>query len=143
LQDQPFERFYLGGDGLSGYSLDGRELIGMRGYGNNSLTSKDYNNYIGGAAFTKYTFELRYPISTNPNATIFVMGFTEAGNTYRFTKDFNPFKLYRSAGVGARVFLPMFGLLGLDWGYGFDKIPGESPSSYGTQFHFSINGSID
>lgn len=142
LEGQPFERFWLGGDGLSGYSLDGRELIGMRGYANNSLTPKKNGSYVGGSVFTKYTLELRYPISTNPMATIFVMGFLEAGNTYSTIKDFNPFNIYRSAGVGARVYLPMFGLLGLDWGYGFDKIPGDWGSS-GGQFHFSINGSID
>ena len=140
--DQPFERFYLGGDGLTGYSLDGRELIGMRGYVNNSLTAMLGNDQVGGTAYSKYTLELRYPISKNPMASIYLMGFVEAGNTYLTLDKFDPFDVHRSAGVGARIFLPMFGLLGLDWGYGFDPIPGV-PNSAGPQFHFSINGSID
>ncbi|MHC1708262.1 MAG: outer membrane protein assembly factor [Bacteroidales bacterium] len=140
----PFERFYVGGDGLSGYnSLDGRELVGLRGYGNESVTpgyGTTTNN--GGTIFSKYTLELRYPISLNPNSTIYAMGFLEAGNAWLKFKEFNPFSIKRSAGLGIRVFLPMFGVLGLDWGYGFDKIPGV-PSASGGQFHFSINQSID
>ncbi len=138
----PFERFYLGGDGLSGYNnMDGRELIGMRGYANNSLTP-GYPNTIGGTVYTRYTLELRYPISLNPNATIFGLGFVEAGNDWLLWSNFNPFNVYRSVGVGVRVFLPMFGLLGLDWGYGLDPVPGV-PGAAGGQFHFSINSSID
>ncbi|MCK5845904.1 MAG: outer membrane protein assembly factor BamA [Bacteroidales bacterium] len=133
----PFERFYLGGDGLSGYSLDGRELIGMRGYTNNSLSPAN-----GATVYTKYTMELRYPISTNPMATVYVLGFVEAGNSWATLNMFNPYDVHRSAGVGARIYLPMFGLLGLDWAYGFDPIPG-FPGMAGTQFHFSMNGSID
>ncbi|MBN2746024.1 MAG: outer membrane protein assembly factor BamA [Bacteroidales bacterium] len=140
--DSPFERFYLGGDGLSGFSLDGRELIGMRGYGNNSLTPRNSEGYIGGTVYTKYTLELRYPISKNPMASVFLMGFVEAGNSWSSLNNFNPFDVHRSAGFGARIYLPMFGLLGLDWGYGFDDIPGFPDESRG-QFHFSINGSID
>jgi len=139
----PFERFYLGGDGLSGYSLDGREIVGMRGYGNNTVTPKDATgNYIGGIIFNKYTLELRYPISLNPMATVYPLCFVEAGNTWSAFKDFNPFDVKRSAGVGVRIYLPMFGLLGLDWGYGFDEIPG-TPGANKGQFHFSINQSID
>lgn len=139
----PFERFYLGGDGLSGFALDGREIIGMRGYSNNSLTQTDaYGNYTGGIIFNKYTLELRYLISPNPMATIYVLGFMEAGNTWSNFKTFNPFDVKRSAGVGVRIYLPMFGLLGLDWGYGFDDIPGNPDANKG-QFHFSINQSID
>ncbi|MFW6019132.1 MAG: BamA/TamA family outer membrane protein, partial [Bacteroidales bacterium] len=139
----PFERFYLGGDGLSGYALDGRELIGMRGYANQTLTPKgDQENYIGGTIFNKYTFELRYPISLNPQATIYVLGFMEAGDTWLKFKEFQPFNVKRSAGLGLRIRLPMFGLLGLDWGYGFDNIPG-NPGANGAQFHFSINNSIE
>jgi outer membrane protein insertion porin family len=140
----PFERFYLGGDGLSGYNnLDGREIIGMRGYRNETITP-DYflNKNIGGTIYTKYTLELRYPLSLNPSATIFAMGFLEGGNSWLGFADFNPFAIYRSAGFGVRVFLPMFGLLGLDWGYGFDPVRG-IPSANGSQFHFSINSSID
>ncbi|HNY02804.1 MAG TPA: POTRA domain-containing protein [Bacteroidales bacterium] len=139
----PFERFYLGGDGLTGYnSLDGRDLIGMRGYTNSSLTPGYPNTTNGGTVYTKYTLELRYPISLNPNATIFGLGFAEAGNDWPKWKNFNPFNVYRSVGFGLRVFLPMFGLLGLDWGYGLDAVPGV-PSANKGQFHFSINSSID
>ncbi len=138
----PFERFYLGGDGLSGFALDGRELIGLRGYSNNSLTPKLDGSYIGGTIYNKYTVELRYPISLNPMATVFVLGFVEAGNAWDKFNKFNPFDVKRSAGVGVRIYLPMFGLLGLDYGYGFDEIPGESGANKG-QFHFSINQSID
>ncbi|MCF8367254.1 MAG: BamA/TamA family outer membrane protein, partial [Bacteroidales bacterium] len=140
----PFERFYLGGDGLSGYNnLDGRELIGMRGYGNETITPNYYlNSNLGGSIYAKYTFEFRYPLSLNPSATIYALTFLEAGNSWANFANFNPFKVYRSAGFGLRVFLPMFGILGLDWGYGFDEVPG-IPSANQGQFHFSINQSID
>jgi outer membrane protein insertion porin family len=140
----PFERFYLGGDGLSGYNnLDGREIIGMRGYMNESITPNYYKDKnIGGTIFSKYTLELRYPLSLNPSATIYGLAFIEGGNSWLGFADFNPFMIYRSAGFGVRVFLPMFGILGLDWGYGFDEVPG-IPSANGSQFHFSINQSID
>ncbi|HPG32914.1 MAG: BamA/TamA family outer membrane protein [Lentimicrobiaceae bacterium] len=140
----PFDRYYLGGDGLSGANnLDGREIIGMRGYANESLTPDYYKNKnVGATIYNKSTLELRYPLSLNPSATIYVMGFLEAGNAWKEFKYFNPFSLKRSAGVGVRVFLPMFGLLGLDWGYGFDDVPGIPTANKG-QFHFSINQSID
>ena len=138
----PFERFYVGGDGLSGFSLDGRELIALRGYTNNSLTPRNDYGYVGGSIFDKFTLELRYPISLNPMATVYVLGFLEGGNAWTKFSEYNPFDIYRSAGVGVRVFLPMFGLLGLDWGYGFDKVPGMGNVG-GSQFHFSINQSID
>jgi outer membrane protein insertion porin family len=138
----PFQRFYLGGDGLTGYNnMDGRELIGMRGYTNNSLTP-NYPNSVGGTVYEKVTLELRYPLSLNPTATIYGLAFMEAGNDWLKFRDCNPFDVYRSVGLGVRVFLPMFGLLGLDWGYGLDAIPG-SPGANGGQFHFSINSSID
>ncbi|MCD4746365.1 MAG: BamA/TamA family outer membrane protein, partial [Bacteroidales bacterium] len=140
----PFERYYLGGDGLSGYNnMDGREIIGMRGYGNETLTPVYYKdrNY-GGTIFCKYTLELRYPLSLNPNATIYGLGFFEAGNDWIGFDNFNPFDVYRSAGCGIRIFLPMFGILGLDWGYGFDRVPGIPSANLG-HFHFSINQSID
>ncbi len=134
----PFERFHLGGDGLTGYNnFDGREIIGMRGYKNGSITPPG-----GGSIYSKYTMELRYPLSLNPSATIFMLSFVEAGNNWADFKSYQPFKLYRSAGVGVRIFLPMFGLLGLDWGYGIDPIPGNPDANKG-QFHFSINSSID
>ena len=139
----PFQRFYLGGDGLGSYNFDSREVIGMRGYKNESLTPENSSGTaIGGNIFTKYTMELRYPLSLNPTATIYAMGFVEAGNCWLGFENFNPFKVYRSAGIGARIYLPMFGLLGLDWGYGFDQVPGDKTAN-GSQFHFSIGGSID
>lgn len=140
----PFQRFCLGGDGLTGsYNFDGRELIGMRGYANNSLTPDYYvNGNEGGNIFVKYTMELRYPLSLAPTATIYALTFVEAGNDWLGFDRFDPFDLYRSAGVGVRIYLPMFGMLGLDWGYGFDEVPG-IPDANGSQFHFSIGGSID
>ena len=140
----PFHRFYLGGDGIpTGYMFDSREVIGMRGYQNESLTpGASTGNSVGGNIFSKYTLELRYPLSLNPSATIYALGFLEAGNCWLGFDNFNPFDVYRSAGVGVRIYLPMFGLLGLDWGYGFDAVPG-NPSANGSQFHFSIGGSID
>lgn len=140
----PFERFYLGGDGLAGYQMDGRETIALRGYEDNTLTPYlgSTSNYIGGTIFNKYTMELRYPVSLNPMATIYLLGFVEAGNAWSSFKEFNPFDVKRSAGFGLRVYLPMFGLLGLDWGYGFDEIPGQTDANKG-QFHFSIGQSID
>jgi len=128
----PFERFYVGGDGLGNMSLIGREYIGLRGYSNNSLSSID-----GGTIFNKYVFELRYPISLNPQATIYVLGFGEAGNSWLRFKDFDPFKEYRSLGLGIRIFMPYFGQLGFDWGYGFDEVPND-PSANKGNFHVSI-----
>ena len=138
----PFHRFYLGGDGLSNYSLDSRELIGMRGYKNESLTPGYYGTTTGGDIYSKYTLELRYPLSLNPQATIYALTFLEAGNCWLDFKNFDPFNVKRSAGLGVRIYLPMFGLLGLDWGYGFDNVYGV-PDAGGSQFHFSIGGSID
>jgi outer membrane protein insertion porin family len=128
----PFERFYLGGDGLSGFSLDGREIIAQRGYPNNSLNPRG-----GGTIYDKYTLEIRYPLSLNPSATIYALGFLEAGNAFNQFMNYSPFDVKRAAGGGIRIFLPMFGLLGLDWGYGFDNIPGRTGRN-GGEFHFTI-----
>ncbi len=145
IQITPFNRYFMGGDGMSGYSaIDGRQLVGFRGYTNESLTPL-YGIVArppGGTIYNKSTLELRYPLSLNPNSTIFGLLFVEAGNDWSTFTGFNPFEPRRSAGIGVRVFLPMFGLLGLDWGYGFDAIPG-SPNANKGQFHFSINSSID
>lgn len=139
----PFHRYYLGGDGLSNYNFDSREIIGMRGYENQALTpGAGTGNAIGGNIFTKYTVELRYPLTLTPQATIFVLGFAEAGNCWKGFNTFNPFNVKRSAGLGVRIYLPMFGLLGLDWGYGFDGVYG-NPKAGGSHFHFSIGNSID
>ncbi|PLX19805.1 MAG: outer membrane protein assembly factor BamA [Marinilabiliales bacterium] len=132
----PFGKFDLGGDGMSGYSLYGVETIALRGYENSSLTPRN-GNTKNGNVYEKINFELRYPISLKPQATIYVLGFVEGGNAWADIDDFNPFHVKRSAGVGLRAFLPMFGLLGVDWGYGFDDIPGV-PDASGSQFHFVI-----
>jgi outer membrane protein insertion porin family len=129
----PFERFYLGGSGLTGYALDGREIIADRGYDDQSLTA----SRTGSPIIAKYTWELRYPVSLNPSATVYGLAFVEGGNTWNSIKGFNPFDVYRSAGVGVRVFLPMFGLLGLDWGYRFDDVP-TAPFMQKSQVHFTI-----
>lgn len=137
----PFEGFEMGGDGMSGYSLYGREYVGLRGYENGSLTNAGSSFLAPSASdaslYTKLTMELRYPISLAQSATIYALAFLEAGNSWYEIKDFEPFNLYRSAGVGLRVFLPMFGLLGLDWGYGFDNVPGR-PGASGSQLHFVL-----
>ncbi len=132
----PFEGFDVGGDGLTGYNLYGRETIALRGYENGSLTPV-INGNKSGNVYNKYTIELRYPFSLNPSATIFGLVFLEGGNAWYSINDFNPFLIKRSAGVGLRAFLPMFGLLGIDWGYGFDPIPGKPDANKG-QFHFTI-----
>jgi len=135
----PFERFKLGGDGLAGFDfLRGSEIIGLRGYQNNSIVPDASSGTLGAPIFNKFTLELRHPITMNQSATIFGLVFAEAGNTYATFRNFNPFNnMKRSAGVGVRIFLPIFGLLGLDYGYGFDKIPGNAGAG-GGQFHFSI-----
>lgn len=138
----PFERFYLGGDGLAMYTLDGREVIGMRGYENDALTPSINGYDVGGTIYNKFTAELRYPISLNPNATIYLLAFVEAGKAWIDKRQYSPFNLYKSTGVGIRIFLPMFGLLGFDWGYGLDPLPGQTKPS-GGRFHISINSSID
>lgn len=137
----PFEGFEMGGDGMSGYSLYGREYVGLRGYQNGSLTNAGSSfiapNASDASLYTKLTMEVRYPISLAQSATIYALAFLEAGNSWYELKDFEPFNLYRSAGVGLRVFLPMFGLLGIDWGYGFDQVPGRSGAG-GSQIHFVL-----
>lgn len=128
----PFERFFVGGDGLGNYSLDGRESIALRGYPNQSLSSQD-----GGTIYNKFSLELRYPITLGAQAKIFALGFMEGGNSFDNFKDYNPFNLKRSAGVGLRIFMPAFGLLGIDFGYGFDPLPGLSEKN-GWETHFII-----
>jgi len=141
LGSSPFERFYLGGDGLTGFALDGREIIALRGYDNQSVFTSDSYTNTGQSMIVKYTMELRYPFSLNPSATIYGLTFVEAGNSWSKFKDFNPFNVYRSAGVGVRVFLPMFGLLGLDYGWRFDDVPTRLNMDR-SQFHFTIGANI-
>ena len=130
----PFERFYLGGDGMQQYALDGRETIALRGYENGSLSSRD-----GSIIYNKFSLELRYPISLKPSASVFALSFLEAGNGFDDFKDYNPFNAKRSAGLGVRVFMPAFGLLGIDFGYGFDRTNySNSNQRSGWQTHFVI-----
>lgn len=126
----PFERFFLGGDGLGSFSLDGREVIQLRGYGNQSLSIND-----GNTIFNKFSLELRYPITLKQVASIYALTFAEGGNAFNGFRDYNPFDLKRSAGVGIRIFMPAFGLLGIDFGYGFDPILGGiEPNGWETHF---------
>jgi len=128
----PFERFFLGGDGLGTYSLDGREAIALRGYPNQSLSSQD-----GGSIYNKFSLELRHPITLAQQTKIYALAFLEGGASYNNFDDFDPFAIKRSAGVGLRLFMPAFGLLGIDFGHGFDPLPGETVKS-GWQTHFII-----
>ena len=132
----PFERFFLGGDGLGMYSLDGRETIALRGYPNQSLSNQD-----GGTIYNKYSLEMRYPISLGEHAKIFALAFLEGGSSYNSFRDFNPFSIKRSAGLGVRLFMPAFGLLGIDFGHGFDPVPGQS-KKHGWETHFIIGQSF-
>jgi len=135
----PFENFYIGGDGMTGYSFYGREVIALRGYTNGSLTPTDSKTGASaGNVYSKITFELRYPISLNQQATIYGLTFLESGRAWYDIKDYNPFKMNRSAGIGLRANLPMFGLLGIDWGYGFDDVPSGDSNANKSQFHFVI-----
>jgi outer membrane protein insertion porin family len=147
----PFERFVLGGSGLAGgfnSFVLGKEIIGLRGYEDNQITPPTYTagnskSQVGGVVYEKLGIELRYPVTTGNAATIYGLIFTEAGNNWGQYEDFNPFKLYKAAGVGARIFMPAFGLIGLNWAYGFDPVPFNSNRSVsGSQFHFTIGQQI-
>ena len=135
----PFENFQVGGDGMSGYMTYGAEIVSLRGYEDYSLTPRKMTPYsrnlesYAGNVYDKFTVELRYPVILQPQSTIFVLGFLEGGNCWSDIRDFNPFQIKRSAGVGVRVFLPMIGLLGVDWGWGFDD-----SVNGGSQFHFVL-----
>ncbi|CAI8261180.1 MAG: Outer membrane protein assembly factor BamA [Flavobacteriales bacterium] len=129
----PFERYYLGGDGLAQYALDGREMIALRGYENQSLSSTD-----GSTVYNKFSLELRYPITLKPSASIYALSFLEAGNGYNNFREFNPFNSKRSAGFGVRIFMPAFGLLGIDFGYGFDSALENDLNPHGWETHFII-----
>ena len=132
-KQSPFETFYVGGDGMSGYSSTyATEMIGLRGYENGSLA-------YSANAYSRLSMELRYPFILEPSSTIYGLAFVEAGNAWTDMKDYNPFNLKRSAGVGVRIFLPMIGLMGIDWAYGFD-VPniGSDGKRSGSNFHFII-----
>ena len=128
----PFQRFEVGGDGMSGYNIYGIDIIAMRGYEDGAL---DPVNEYYSVAYNKYTAELRYPVILKPSSQIYVLGFLEGGNAFSSWKSFAPFKIKRSAGLGVRLYLPVVGMLGIDWGYGFDP-PAGSTSKSGSQFHF-------
>ncbi|UJH68293.1 outer membrane protein assembly factor [Allomuricauda sp. SCSIO 65647] len=145
IGDVPFERFFVGGDGLGNFTLDGRDIVQLRGYENNSLTPLSVNPITGqqeregGLIYNKFSLELRYPFTLKPSASIYGLAFLEAGNSFNNFNSFNPFELKRSAGLGLRIFMPAFGLLGIDFGYGFDTDanPGSVGPS-GWQTHFII-----
>lgn len=141
IGDVPFERFFVGGDGLGNFTLDGRDIVQLRGYENQSLTPVDPNtgSQEGGVVYNKFSLELRYPLTLKPSASIFGLAFLEGGNAFNNFQEFNPFQIKRSVGVGLRIFMPAFGLLGIDFGYGFDSdnIPGSVGPS-GWQTHFII-----
>ncbi len=130
-RQSPFEGFIVGGSGMSGYSYYGTDYVSLRGYQDYSLSYKRN----GSKMYSKFTVEMRYPVTLKPSATIYLLTFLEGGNTNDLFKNYNPFKLYRSAGVGVRIYLPMFGLMGIDWGYGFDEIPWSREAGK-SQFHF-------
>ncbi len=146
----PFERFFVGGDGLGNFTLDGRDIIQLRGYENSSLTPFSTNaisgnqEQDGGVIYNKFSMELRYPLTLKPSASIYALSFLEAGNAFNNFSEFNPFQLKRSAGVGLRIFMPAFGLLGIDFGYGFDPDgrqdlqPAGAREISGWQTHFII-----
>ena len=129
----PFERFFLGGDGMVSYALDGRETIALRGYPNQSLSGND-----GSVIYNKFSLELRYPITLKPSASIYALTFLEAGNGYNSFREFDPFNSKRSAGAGVRIFMPAFGLLGIDFGYGFDNTNPNATTPNGWETHFII-----
>ena len=129
----PFQRFEVGGDGMSGYNIYGIDIIAMRGYEDGAL---DPSNYYS-RGYNKYTAELRYPVILKPSSQIYVLGFLEGGNAFDSWKEFSPFKIKRSAGFGVRLYLPVVGMLGIDWGYGFDP-PANSTTKSGSQFHFVL-----
>lgn len=129
----PFEGFIVGGSGMSGYNMYGNDYIALRGYSDYSLSESTGSNM-----YSKFTMELRYPVTLKPSATIYALAFLEGGNTGDSFEEYNPFELKRSAGLGVRIYLPMFGLMGIDWGYGFDELDGQTSDNWGSQFHFVI-----
>ncbi len=133
----PFQRFEIGGDGMSGYTMYGVDIIGLRGYEDGALDPG--NNYS--VAYNKYTMELRYPVVQKDQSQVFVLGFLEGGSGFNSWKEFSPFKIKRSAGLGVRLYLPVVGLIGIDWGYGFDAPFGEKSAS-GSRFHFTMGQSF-
>ena len=130
----PFERYFVGGDGMASYQLDGRTTVALRGYENGQISS-----VLGGTIYNKFSLELRYPITLKASAKIYALGFLEGGASFNSFRDYNPFDIKRSAGLGIRIFMPAFGLLGIDFGHGFDPIEslGET-TKHGWETHFII-----
>lgn len=137
FKPSPFEGFQVGGDGLAGYNIYGVETVGLRGYSNNSLTPYS-NSGIYASIYSKFTAELRYPIVKTGGTLVYGLVFAEAGNAFRTVEEYKPFSLRRAAGVGLRIFLPVLGMLGVDWGYGFDPTPENPTKPSGSQFHFTM-----
>jgi len=131
----PFETFDVGGDGMTGYSSYATESVGLRGYDNSSLTSTLSGSQ--GYAYSRMTLELRYPLMLETSTTIYALAFLEGGNAWSQISDFNPFEMKRSAGIGVRIYLPMIGMMGIDWAYGFDDVNGSDQYS-GSHFHFVL-----
>ena len=130
----PFETFYVGGDGMSGYSYNYyTDMVALRGYDNGSLTPYGSEGY----AYSRFTMELRYPLMLENSTQIYALAFLEGGNAWTDVRKFNPFDMKRSAGLGVRIYLPMIGLMGIDWAYGFDKVTGYDAAG-GSQFHFIL-----
>jgi outer membrane protein insertion porin family len=129
----PFERFEVGGDGMTGYNIYGVDIIALRGYEDGALDQSSYYS----VGYNKYTMELRYPVIMKPSSSIYVLGFLEGGNGFNSWKEFSPFKIKRSAGLGVRLYLPIVGMIGVDWGWGFDPAFGQTKRS-GSQFHFVL-----
>lgn len=139
--DVPFERFFVGGTGLGNFTLDGRDIVQLRGYDEQTLTPLDplTGQQEGGLVYNKFSLELRYPLTLKPSASIYALTFLEGGNAFNNFQDFNPFEIKRSAGVGLRIFMPAFGLLGIDFGYGFDPDnTGRETGPHGWETHFII-----
>jgi outer membrane protein insertion porin family len=138
IGSSPFEKFKVGGSGMYSYNLYGADIISLRGYQEGALTPKNADKIENGNLYTKFSMELRYPVSLNQSATIYGLAFFDGGNCWQEFREFNPFRLKRSVGVGVRAFLPMFGMLGVDWGYGLDQQPGDTKLQHGSEFHFMM-----
>lgn len=136
IGSSPFEKFRVGGSGMYSYNLYGADIVSLRGYQEGSITPKTLGGIDNGNVYSKFSVELRYPFSLNQSATIYGLAFFDGGNCWQHIKEFNPFVMKRSLGFGIRAFLPMFGMLGVDWGYGLDQQPGEGKLQHGSEFHF-------
>ena len=133
----PYEGFDMGGSGMQTYQIFGNEIVSLRGYEEESFWDARYPNRGSASIYSKAFAELRYPVMQQPSSTIYILAFLEGGNAWYEAKAFDPLSFKRSAGIGFRAFMPMFGLLGIDWGYGFDSVPGGDTKN-GSQFQFTL-----